>query len=410
MVLVFTAERFWAVNFPLRHMSQCTPNLSRCIISIITISAIICYIHPAFFVSKVDDSGQCREKDGYQLYLKNLNTIDTIMTMFLPLILVSILNILIIRKLFCSKAFRQHAFANGSRYQCQRTPNWKKKDDTTPVKNISSSLSPITTIAAGNSLLLHRSQRFIRPFRSTATQRTFCLYRAFINSDLSNSTLNNNEKTNSNSSNESQSIRSKFNLRTKTIPPSKRNDSAQRHVLTELRLTKMLLAISFTCLSLNFPSYYLRFIVLYEHRKESPSSPSSSTTTASNKINSTETYFTLYRDVIFHCLSYLSYAINIFIYLLFGGNFRRAFRRLISFKSSRSEKNLNTILHRKIQCNHEKQYGNIIDYDSVGITSTSLNSSLRDYSKPFQAREHQSSSLKRAIHQKNSIRTNVLFN
>ncbi|CAF4498214.1 unnamed protein product [Rotaria sp. Silwood2] len=391
MVLVFTAERFFAVNFPLKHMSQCTPHLSRIVILIIIIPPFICYIHPAFFVSDVDNKGQCREKDGYERYLNTLNTIDTIMTMFLPFILVSILNILIIRKLFCSKTFRQHAFANGSRYQCQRASNGKKKINSTSIKHISTSLSPIIDLTQSNAILSHRSQRIIRPFRSTRKQETLCLYRTFNNTESSQPNINVINDTNNNLLNEQQqSIKLKSTLKKNQIS-SKRHESAQRHVLTELRLTKMLLAISLTCLSLNFPSYYLRFIFLYEHSQENSASNKTITTTTTT---TTETDFAVYRDVIFHCMSYLSYSINIFIYVLFGGNFRRALKRLFSLTPSHSD-HLNTTLRRKRLFNNEKQYGNITDYDSIAMTSTSLHDSLRDSSKSFKLREQ--SSLRRSL-------------
>ena len=163
MVLVFTAERFLAVNFPLKHMSQCTPNVSRGTIFLIIIPTCLCYIHPAFFVSEVDNRGQCREKDNYERYLNNLNMFDTIMTMFLPFILVTILNILIIRKLFCSKTFRQHVFANCSRYQCRRTSNWTKTPNPIPIQKTPSP-SSVSNLPQTSPLVSYRSQRMIRPF------------------------------------------------------------------------------------------------------------------------------------------------------------------------------------------------------------------------------------------------------
>jgi hypothetical protein len=375
MVLAFTAERFFAVNFPLKHMSQCTTNFSRGIIFIIIIPALICYIHPAFFIPEVDNVGQCRERDGYERYLNNLNMIDTIMTMFLPFILVSILNILIIKKLFCSKVFRQHVFANGSRYQCRRTSNWSQKTNPTVVKQISSS-PPLINLSQTNA---YRSQHITRPFRLTTTQRTLCLYRTFTNSESSQI----NGKNNNNPINEQQQPMPKA----KQTSSSKRNESAQRHVLTELRLTKMLLAISLTCLSLNFPSYYLRFMFLY---KKSSGSPSDET-------NSNVLDIAFYLGIIFHQISYLSYSINIVIYVLFGGNFRRALKRLFSLTPKKRSENFNSTLRGKNFSLHEKPSGNMYDYESTGITTTTPNSSLRGYSKSFKLREQ--ASLRRTLRQ-----------
>ena len=364
MVLAFTAERFLAVNFPLKHMSQCTPNVSRAVILIIILPAFICYIHPAFFVSEVDDKGQCREKDGYERYLTNLNMIDTIMTMFLPFILVSIVNILIIRKLLCSKTFRQHVFANGSRYQCRRTSNWPQKP--TPDSNTPAPLSMPT--------FLFRSQRIIHSFTLANSQEKPPVYKTFTNSDSSTPPVTETTK--------SPSIM----LKTKNAI-SKRNESAQRHVLTELRLTKMLLAISLTCLSLNFPSYYLRFMFLYSQ----PSTSSSS----SDMPPSNDLDISFYRDMIFHYISYLSYSINLVIYLLFGGNFRRALKHLCSLSSKRSD-NFNSRHLGKRSYLKDKMY----DYDSPGVTLTSPNSSLRSHTKSFKLREQANNRLTQRQQQK----------
>lgn len=387
MVLVFTAERFFAVNFPLKHMSQCTPNLSRLVILIVIIPAFISYIHPAFFVSEVDNEGQCREKDGYESYMKTINTIDTIMTMFLPFILVSVLNILIIRKLFCSKVFRQHVFANGSSYQCRRISNGNKRSDATQIKYITSSVPP-----QSNFILSHNCQRFVRTSRPVASQPTSAVVcRTYNSCESLNASLTNNKEHHNNSHNHAlndhqSSIKLKSNLKAKYNLISKRHESAHRHVLTELRLTKMLLAISLTCLSLNFPSYYVRFIVLYRLSKENSSSSSSPPPPSSDTANATESDFELYRGVIFHCMSYLSYSINIFIYLLFGGNFRRALKRLFSLKSSHSD-NLTATFRQKALIYHDQNYGNLADYDSTLMTSSSLNGSLRSFTKTFKSRE-----------------------
>lgn len=171
-------------------------------------------------------------------------------------------------------------------------------------------------------------------------------------------------------------------IRSKVIPSARRNDSAHRHVLTELRLTKMLLAISLTCLSLNFPSYYIRLMFFYKYSQEDMSSVSvsPSTSSSSNQTTSNVIDFTFYRDVIAHYMSYLSYAINIVIYLLFGGNFRRALKRLFSLTSTRSDR-LNAHLRGKVLVNHENICGTSYDCDSTGLSTTTPQSSIRGYSK-----------------------------
>ena len=303
MVLAFTAERFFAVSFPLKHMSQCTTNFSRTIILIIVAPAFVFYVYPSFFASEVDTNGQCREKVSHVRYLSHINTIDTIMTMFLPFAVVSILNVLIIRKLFCSKKFRKHVFDNGSSYQCQTTSPWAET-------------------------------------RSRAMRKR--------DIQLVDDT-------------------SKANLRKS---PSPRPDAARRHVLTELRLTKMLLAISFTCLSLNFPSYYSRLLSFYEQTKDDVSS--------NNTINNNDDYSTLalHRDILFYNMSYLSYSINIFIYVLFGANFRRALKRLCS-----PRKNFFSKMHKIKSCNHNNAHSYSFHHSITQMTAT-FNGSVGVCAKP----------------------------
>lgn len=147
-----------------------------------------------------------------------------------------------------------------------------------------------------------------------------------------------------------------------------RQDSTRRHVLNELRLTKMLLAISLTCLSLNFPSYYLRLIVFYEQ--------------ANDDLTVDERYssFALYRDILLHNLSYLSYSVNIVIYILFGANFRRALKRVFVPNKKINSK----LLKLKAISNDNDTWS--LDY-SVAETTTSFISSLRNPSKSPKHRE-----------------------
>lgn len=297
MVLAFTAERFFAVNFPLQHMSQCTPRFSRMTIIVIITPACLFYIYPSFFASEVDKHGQCREKESHVRFLTHINTIDTIMTMFLPFVLVSVLNVLIIRKLFCSNTFRKHVFDNGSSYQCRR--------------------------------LSARTQHIVLTEKSSIVTRK----------------------------------------------KASRHEPSRRHILTELRLTKMLLAISLTCLSLNFPSCYLRFIVFYEQTKDDW------------PLDDQYSSFALYRDVLLHYMSYLSYSVNIIIYVLFGANFRRALKRIFL-----SRKKLNSKLHKMKAFGNEIDSGSL-DY-SVGETSASLNGSIRGCSRSPKVREHKLASHK----------------
>ena len=265
LVLAFTAERFFAVNFPLKHMSQCIPRLSRVIILLIVIPAIFFYIYPSFFATEIDKYGHCREKESHLHLLNLINLIDTILTMILPFILVLILNLLIIRKLFCSNTFRRHVYDNGITYQYRRTSNWTQSE----------------------------------------------VYRRKIVS---------------------------------------RHQSIPKQIFTELRLTKMLLAISLTCLSLNFPSYYSRLIMFYNPNR-----------------HQTETFWAFYKDMLFHYMSYMSYSVNILIYFLFGTHFRRVFKRVFLPTKQITAARLKL---RALQMDHETW--------SMDYSVTDLNGTLND--------------------------------
>jgi hypothetical protein len=142
-----------------------------------------------------------------------------------------------------------------------------------------------------------------------------------------------------------------------------RTDLTRRHILTELRLTKMLLAISLTCILLNFPSYYLRLIIFYEQTKD-------------DDLKSNEIYsnFALHRDVLLHYMSYLSYSINIVIYILFGANFRRALTKVF-LPGKKFNSNL---LKLKSFANDNDTWS--LDH-SIAETNASLNGSIRVYPK-----------------------------
>ena len=105
----------------------------------------------------------------------------------------------------------------------------------------------------------------------------------------------------------------------------------------------------------------------------------------SNKTHTNEIDFSFYRDVIFHYLSYLSYSINIVIYLLFGGNFRRALKRLFSLASTDSEQ-LNARVRSTNGVHQEKTMGNSCEYDSISAVTPSPNDSLRGNVKAPKAR------------------------
>ena len=127
----------------------------------------------------------------------------------------------------------------------------------------------------------------------------------------------------------------------------------------------------------------------YKHSPETTSAAapvSPPTASPANQTNTNVIDFTFYRDVIAHYMSYLSYAINIVIYLLFGGNFRRALKRLFSLTSTRSER-LNADFRGKYSANQEKSYGASYDGDSTGLSTTTPQSSLRGYAKGAKMRD-----------------------
>ncbi len=84
--------------------------------------------------------------------------------------------------------------------------------------------------------------------------------------------------------------------------------------------------------------------------------------------------FALYRDILLHYMSYLSYSINILIYILFGAHFRRVFKKLFL---RRKKSNLSKLKLRSFNTDNDTWS---LDF-SIAETTASLNGSIRGYPK-----------------------------
>ncbi|XP_050406279.1 thyrotropin-releasing hormone receptor [Patella vulgata] len=102
--------------------------------------------------------------------------------------------------------------------------------------------------------------------------------------------------------------------------------SYKRSNSPQAKVTRMLFAVSFIFLALNLPSHVVRLrIVLLTFLKHRPSKP-----TLDQMI-----------QVIFQIIYYMSFAVNLFVYLCCGDNFRKVFvdRYFSCFKSAINRKN-----------------------------------------------------------------------
>ncbi|GAB6019050.1 hypothetical protein CHUAL_000677 [Chamberlinius hualienensis] len=97
IIVCFTVERFIAVQYPLQRPIICTLRLTKFIIVAITIAAILSNIVPLFLVGMTEEGG-CVLK-GYEKTYDVFVTVESIMTLVLPAILIVGMNTRIAIKL-----------------------------------------------------------------------------------------------------------------------------------------------------------------------------------------------------------------------------------------------------------------------------------------------------------------------
>jgi hypothetical protein len=101
LIVAFTVERFIAVQYPLHRPHMCTVARAKMIVLSLTLFSLI--LHSYSFVTagiiQHDDMDTCDMLHEYHETMRIINTIDSIFTLILPLILIIVMNTMITRNL-----------------------------------------------------------------------------------------------------------------------------------------------------------------------------------------------------------------------------------------------------------------------------------------------------------------------
>lgn len=98
LIVAFTVERFIAVQYPLRRPYICTVSRAKTIVFSLTGVAIVCYLYIFWIAGIVND--ECQLLPDYKNFAKVLNSVDTIITLVVPVVLIVGMNAMIARSLF----------------------------------------------------------------------------------------------------------------------------------------------------------------------------------------------------------------------------------------------------------------------------------------------------------------------
>ncbi|XP_022654145.1 pyrokinin-1 receptor-like isoform X1 [Varroa destructor] len=98
----FTAERYLAVCYPLWRLHLSTKRRAKVVVAVLVILSIIANLHALFTVTlKPDgDSYECSADDSYEQVVYYANIVDTLTTFVLPVLLISMMNLMIARSTF----------------------------------------------------------------------------------------------------------------------------------------------------------------------------------------------------------------------------------------------------------------------------------------------------------------------
>ncbi|GJQ83087.1 hypothetical protein Trydic_g20099 [Trypoxylus dichotomus] len=103
LIVAFTVERFVAVQYPLQRPSICTVSRSKATVCLLSTVAILsqCYVFWTAGVRKNDiDEDTCSMIPEQLPAMQVINTIDCVVTLIVPFILIVVMNVMIARNLF----------------------------------------------------------------------------------------------------------------------------------------------------------------------------------------------------------------------------------------------------------------------------------------------------------------------
>lgn len=100
LIVAFTVERFIAIQYPLKRPLICTVSRAKMIVFVLSAVAIIshCYV---FWTAGINaEENGCDILPEQLAAMKIITTIDSIISLFIPILLIVIINVLIARNLF----------------------------------------------------------------------------------------------------------------------------------------------------------------------------------------------------------------------------------------------------------------------------------------------------------------------
>ena len=121
--MAFTFERLIAVQYPLQRPFMCTVRRAKIIIGSITITTLTCHIYSLFTAGIIEAptasggnssangrAAVCDLLPNYYQAMRVVNLLDTVVTLFIPLVLILVMNSLIARNLIkFSRTFKSGA-------------------------------------------------------------------------------------------------------------------------------------------------------------------------------------------------------------------------------------------------------------------------------------------------------------
>ncbi|KAL7294778.1 hypothetical protein TKK_0011713 [Trichogramma kaykai] len=314
LIVAFTVERYIAVQYPLRRPNMCT--VSRAKRTVLGLLALAMLSHTyAFFTAGIklgfDGNEYCQMKDDWMEVMRIVNSIDSLVSLIVPLVLIVFMNSMIVKNLVKFNQRFQPVNYTGSTMvmAASCTP-----DDTRPAPDLnyivpvsrsksSSSNNKVNGIAMGSTV----------EGRKNPSQQSF------------NSSSQNEESHHSRTTTSQPVQQTLFTVETPLTPKNvlmpeittrmhvRTTNRSQAATRTQQNTTKLLLIISSVFVSLNLPSYAIRLVVFYytAFRNEFP--PMS--------------LWCIQQS--FMLLYYTNFSINFLLYAMCGSTFRRCLVQLL---------------------------------------------------------------------------------
>lgn len=109
LVLAFTVERFVAVRYPLLRQSVCTVARAKLAITVLVVVSLVVY-SPQMFAStitNINGNDSCNVHPEWRQTVNVFNYVDTVLTLLIPVVVITILNVCISRTVWKLASIRR---------------------------------------------------------------------------------------------------------------------------------------------------------------------------------------------------------------------------------------------------------------------------------------------------------------